>query len=226
MALIEDMFKGNAMTGVAVGAAALLLGPTILPSIGRALRPVAKTMIKGGIVLYRETARRDRRADDRPRRRGEERARTGSAGAGRRRRRGGQCLRRPSRRLARETLSDGRRRNRLPARRRPGRFGTIVTALIAGMAGGLLAPLVLPRLERNIRPATRASSRPGSRSTSAGARKRPKSASSAGDLMAEARAEYEAEQEQSADAAAETAAENEVVRLRRGNGREAGSPNA
>ena len=55
MALIEDMFKGNAMTGVAVGAAALFLGPTILPTIGRALRPVAKTVIKGGIVLYRET---------------------------------------------------------------------------------------------------------------------------------------------------------------------------
>jgi hypothetical protein len=55
MALIEDMFKGNAMTGVAVGAAALFLGPTVLPAIGRALRPVAKTMIKGGIVFYRET---------------------------------------------------------------------------------------------------------------------------------------------------------------------------
>jgi Protein of unknown function (DUF5132) len=55
MALIEDMFKGNALTGVAVGAAALFLGPTILPTIGRALRPVAKTMIRGGIVLYRET---------------------------------------------------------------------------------------------------------------------------------------------------------------------------
>jgi len=55
MALLEDMFKGNALTGVAVGAAALFLGPTILPTIGRALRPVAKTMIKGGIMLYRET---------------------------------------------------------------------------------------------------------------------------------------------------------------------------
>src|SRR5919197_5926370 len=55
MALLEDMFKGNAVTGVAVGAAALFLGPTVFPTIGRALRPVAKTMIKGGIVLYRET---------------------------------------------------------------------------------------------------------------------------------------------------------------------------
>jgi Protein of unknown function (DUF5132) len=55
MALLEDMFKGNAVTGVAVGAAALFLGPTVLPTIGRVLRPVAKTMIKGGIMLYRET---------------------------------------------------------------------------------------------------------------------------------------------------------------------------
>src|SRR5436305_10731735 len=55
MALLEDMLKGNAVTGVAVGAAALFLGPTVLPTIGRALRPVAKTMIKGGIMLYRET---------------------------------------------------------------------------------------------------------------------------------------------------------------------------
>jgi uncharacterized protein DUF5132 len=55
MALLEDMFKGNAMTGVAIGAAALFLGPTVLPTIGRVLRPVAKTMIKGGMVLYRET---------------------------------------------------------------------------------------------------------------------------------------------------------------------------
>jgi len=55
MALLEDMLKGNAITGVAIGAAALFFGPTVLPAIGRALRPVAKTVIKGGIVLYHET---------------------------------------------------------------------------------------------------------------------------------------------------------------------------
>lgn len=55
MALLEDMFKGNALTGVAVGAAALFLGPTLFPTIGRVLRPAAKTVIKGGIMLYRET---------------------------------------------------------------------------------------------------------------------------------------------------------------------------
>ena len=55
MALFEDMLKGNALTGVAVGVAALFLGPTLFPTIGRVLRPAAKTVIKGGIVLYRET---------------------------------------------------------------------------------------------------------------------------------------------------------------------------
>jgi hypothetical protein len=55
MALFEDMLKGNAMTGVAVGVAALFLGPTLLPTIGRVLRPAAKAVIKGGIVVYRET---------------------------------------------------------------------------------------------------------------------------------------------------------------------------
>jgi hypothetical protein len=55
MALIEDMFKGNAVTGVAIGVAALVLGPTLFPTVGRVLRPAAKTVIKGGIMLYRET---------------------------------------------------------------------------------------------------------------------------------------------------------------------------
>lgn len=55
MALIEDVFKGNVVTGVAIGVAALILGPSLIPAVGRALRPAAKTVIKGGIVAYRET---------------------------------------------------------------------------------------------------------------------------------------------------------------------------
>ena len=55
MALFDDLLKGNAMTGLAVGAAALILGPTLFPAVGRMLRPAAKTVIKGGLVLYRET---------------------------------------------------------------------------------------------------------------------------------------------------------------------------
>ena len=55
MALFDDLLKGNAMTGLAVGAAAMILGPTLFPAIGRVLRPAAKAVIKGGMVLYRET---------------------------------------------------------------------------------------------------------------------------------------------------------------------------
>ena len=55
MALFEDMLKGNAVTGVAVGLAAIVLGPTVFPAVGRVLRPAVKGMLKGGIVLYRGT---------------------------------------------------------------------------------------------------------------------------------------------------------------------------
>ena len=54
MALIEDVFKGNLATGLAIGAGALLLGPTVIQAVGSALRP-AKAAIKGGMVFYRET---------------------------------------------------------------------------------------------------------------------------------------------------------------------------
>jgi hypothetical protein len=54
MALFEDFFEGGAGTGLAV-AGALILAPTVLPAVGRLLRPVAKAAIKGGLVLYRET---------------------------------------------------------------------------------------------------------------------------------------------------------------------------
>jgi len=53
MAFVEDMFKGNAVTGVAVGLAAIVLGPTVFPAIGRVLRPAAKSVIKGGLMAYR-----------------------------------------------------------------------------------------------------------------------------------------------------------------------------
>ena len=53
MALFEDMFKGNVGTGVAV-AGAMLLAPTVMPVVGRILRPVAKAVIKTGMVPYRE----------------------------------------------------------------------------------------------------------------------------------------------------------------------------
>ena len=56
MALFEDVFKGAGLPGIAVGIGAVLLAPVVLPAIGRAVRPVAKAVIKTGITTYREAA--------------------------------------------------------------------------------------------------------------------------------------------------------------------------
>ena len=55
MALIEDMFKGNLAAGLAIGVGAIILGPTAIRTLAGVLRPAAKTMIKSGMVFYRET---------------------------------------------------------------------------------------------------------------------------------------------------------------------------
>jgi hypothetical protein len=55
MALIEDVFKGNLAAGLAIGVGAIIFGPTVIQTMGSILRPAAKTLIKGGMVFYRET---------------------------------------------------------------------------------------------------------------------------------------------------------------------------
>ncbi len=51
MALFEDMLKGS--WGVAlVGVGVALVAPTVLPAVGAAIRPLAKSAIKGGVLLY------------------------------------------------------------------------------------------------------------------------------------------------------------------------------
>ena len=52
MALLEDVFKGNFVTGLAVGIGAAVLGPVLVPALGGALRPVAKGVIKAGLMAY------------------------------------------------------------------------------------------------------------------------------------------------------------------------------
>jgi hypothetical protein len=103
------------------------------------------------------------------------------------------------------------------------RFGTILTALTAGFAGGLLAPLVLPRLQRDIRPATKRLFKTGIALYERGRERAAELGELASDVMAEARAEYEAEQTMPNGQAE---AENEIVRLRNGHGREVRPPNA
>jgi hypothetical protein len=55
MALIDDMFKGNLGAGLVLGVGVIMFGPTAVRTLGGILRPAAKTLIKGGMVFYRET---------------------------------------------------------------------------------------------------------------------------------------------------------------------------
>lgn len=49
MALFEDAFKGgNIVTGLAIGVGAAIMAPVVIP----ALRPIAKSIIKAGLIAY------------------------------------------------------------------------------------------------------------------------------------------------------------------------------
>src|SRR5260370_1060817 len=96
---------------------------------------------------------------------------------------------------------------------------------LTGVAGSLIAPLVLPRLERNFRPATKNLFKTGIALYERGRERAAEMGEFAGDMMAEARAEYDAEQMLGV-AKENSVAANEVVRLRNGHAKEAGSPNA
>ena len=100
-----------------------------------------------------------------------------------------------------------------------------MTAVLAGVAGGLMAPLILPRLERNFRPATKSLFKTGITLYERGRERAAEMGEFASDMMAEARAEYDAEQKPDVGEDNPVAAK-EVVRLRNGHAREAGSPNA
>jgi hypothetical protein len=100
-----------------------------------------------------------------------------------------------------------------------------MTAVLAGVAGGLMAPMLLPRLERNFRPATKSLFKTGIALYERGRERAAELGEFATDMMAEARAEYDAEQSVRG-APDDSVAANEVVRLRNGHAREAGSPNA
>jgi hypothetical protein len=52
MAFVEDLFKGNIVTGLAVGIGAVVLGPIVAPTLTAVLRPAAKAAIKAGIYVY------------------------------------------------------------------------------------------------------------------------------------------------------------------------------
>lgn len=55
MALIEDLFKGNLATGLAIGVGTIIFAPAVIQTAGSIFRPAVKSLIKGGMVFYRET---------------------------------------------------------------------------------------------------------------------------------------------------------------------------
>lgn len=113
-----------------------------------------------------------------------------------------------------------------PYRRSPRRFGTIVTGLLAGLAGGMMAPLILPAMGRNFRPASKRLFKTGIALYERGRERAAELGEAAGDIMAEARAEYDAERTAAGAEGGDAIAANDVVRLRSARGKEAGSPNA
>ncbi len=49
---VQDIFKGNVVAVLAIGIAAAVLIPIALPVVARAAKPLAKAMVKSGIIVF------------------------------------------------------------------------------------------------------------------------------------------------------------------------------
>ena len=49
---IAEGFGGSLMSNLLIGAAAVVLAPIVVPAILAGMRPVAKTVVKGGVLVY------------------------------------------------------------------------------------------------------------------------------------------------------------------------------
>lgn len=52
---LDDLLRSNAVTGVAIAAGAALLAPVVLPLLAGVTRPLARTALKSGIIVYEKT---------------------------------------------------------------------------------------------------------------------------------------------------------------------------
>ncbi|MEM5435972.1 DUF5132 domain-containing protein [Paraburkholderia diazotrophica] len=52
MAGPEDIFKGSVLAGLAVGVGAIVLAPVVLPVVAAVSRPIAKSAMKTGVILF------------------------------------------------------------------------------------------------------------------------------------------------------------------------------
>ncbi|MDX1656282.1 MAG: DUF5132 domain-containing protein, partial [Candidatus Competibacteraceae bacterium] len=55
MALFEDLFKGDTVKGVAIGAAAATVATVLAPALAGVGRPFARAAIKSGIIFYEKS---------------------------------------------------------------------------------------------------------------------------------------------------------------------------
>jgi hypothetical protein len=49
---VMSIFKNNFVIGITAGLAASVIAPVLIPALKRGSRPLAKSLVKGGIILY------------------------------------------------------------------------------------------------------------------------------------------------------------------------------
>ncbi|MDJ0569996.1 MAG: DUF5132 domain-containing protein [Pleurocapsa sp. MO_192.B19] len=52
---VEDLFEDLGIPGIAAGVGAIILAPVLIPAVAKASKPVAKALIKGGIIAYKKS---------------------------------------------------------------------------------------------------------------------------------------------------------------------------
>jgi Protein of unknown function (DUF5132) len=52
MAGLDDFFKGNVLAALVVGVGVVVLAPVVLPALAAVSKPLAKSAIKTGVILF------------------------------------------------------------------------------------------------------------------------------------------------------------------------------
>ena len=52
---VEDLFEDLGIPGIAAGVGAVVLAPVLIPAVAKASKPVAKALIKGGMIAYKKS---------------------------------------------------------------------------------------------------------------------------------------------------------------------------
>lgn len=52
MSIFDNGWKGNIISGLAIGIGSAVLAPIVIPILASIVKPVAKASIKGGLIIY------------------------------------------------------------------------------------------------------------------------------------------------------------------------------